>query len=68
MKGFIEITATEMDPAWLAFDPGKPGTIAHRLGGTWWCTRCFASPVPIDHVCQDITSNARRWVRTSLVP
>jgi hypothetical protein len=32
MKGLVEITATTMDPAWVALDRGTSGTIAHHLG------------------------------------
>lgn len=68
MSDWIEITATAMNPDWLVFDRGTPGTIAHRLGGTLWCTRCFSSPVTREHVCSDITGHSRRWVRTGLAP
>jgi hypothetical protein len=68
VRDFIEITAATMDPAWVIFDRGERGTVLHELGGTLWCTRCFASPVTSDHVCDDITSHSRRWVRTGLAP
>lgn len=68
MNGFVEITATEMNQAWVVFDPGEPGTVLHALGGTLWCMRCFASPVAQDHVCEEIQRGARRWVRASLSP
>lgn len=67
MRDFIEVTATTMDSAWVVFDPGKPGTVLHELGGSWWCKRCFASPAEAGHVCEDIERGARRWVRASLV-
>jgi hypothetical protein len=65
---WADVTATAMDPAWVVFDAGRPGTIAHRLGGGWWCRRCFASSVAEDHVCQDITNHSRRFVRADLRP
>jgi hypothetical protein len=67
MNGFVEVTAHMMNPRWVVFDRGKPGTIAHRLGGTRWCSRCFTSPVAANHVCSDIQIGARRWVQASLV-
>lgn len=66
MNGFVEITASEMNAAWLTFDPGKPGTVLHELGGTWWCTRCFSSSVAQDHVCEDVQRGARRFIRADL--
>ena len=66
VNGWIEVTASAMDPAWLVFEPGTPSTIAHELGGAWWCRRCFTSSVAQDHVCEDITNHTRRWVRASL--
>ncbi|MDA8320715.1 MAG: hypothetical protein M0030_13035 [Actinomycetota bacterium] len=62
MTDFTEITATTMDPAWITYERGKPGTIAHMHGGTWWCARCFALNVSDRHVCADIERGARRWV------
>jgi hypothetical protein len=63
VRGFVEVTASEMNEAWLVFEPGTPGTVAHELGGTWWCRRCFTSPATSEHVCEDIASHSRRWVR-----
>jgi hypothetical protein len=67
VNDWIEVTEAEMDPAWVVFDQGKPGTVLHELGGGWWCRRCFTSPVASDHVCQDIATGGRRWVLASLV-
>jgi len=70
---FIEVTTTQMDRAWVVYDPGRPGTLAARLGGTWWCVRCFRTDArqpdfASSHVCEDIASGARRWVRKDLAP
>jgi hypothetical protein len=56
----------EINPAWVVFDPGEPGTVLHGLGGTLWCMRCFASPVAQDHVCEDVQRGARRFIRADL--
>jgi hypothetical protein len=63
MDGWTEITTATMDPAWIMFERGKPGTLAHRLGGTWWCRRCFTLNAEDTHVCEDIRRGARRWTR-----
>jgi hypothetical protein len=67
MKGeaamaFVEVTTATMNPEWMTHYPGQPGTIAHQLGGTWWCIRSFATGVTRDHVCEDIERGGRRWV------
>ncbi len=64
---FTEVTATAMDPSWITYDRGKPGTIAHMLGGTWWCTHCFALNITDQHVCADIENRTRRWIRAGLL-
>ena len=68
MADFVEISAAEMDPSWITYERGTPGTLAHRLGGCWWCRRCFATSVDRDHICSDIVSGGRRWVRANLLP
>lgn len=59
---FTEITATVMPADAVVFYRGRPGTIGHEMGGTWWCTRCYETRVAEDHVCWDIQRGARRWV------
>ncbi|GEM_PF-4604296 len=61
---FAETTATEMDPDWIEVLVGVPGTLAHKLGPSLWCRRCYETrDVRLDHVCWDITAGARRWTR-----
>jgi hypothetical protein len=67
MAEFIDITSAAMDPSWISYERGTLGTLAHRLGGCWWCRRCFATSVDRDHVCSDIVSGGRRWVRANLL-
>jgi hypothetical protein len=68
---FVEITATQMNWRWIAYDQGMPGTLAALHGGSWWCIRCFRTDAgqpdfATSHICQDIASGARRWVRADL--
>ena len=70
---FVEITATQMDREWVVYDPGMPGTLAALRGGSWWCVRCFRTDAgqpdfATSHICQDIATGARRWVRADLAP
>jgi len=70
---FVEVTTTRMDREWVVCDSGMPGTLAARLGGTWWCVRCFRTDAgqpdfAASHVCADIATGGRRWVRQDLAP
>jgi hypothetical protein len=70
---FVEITTTQMDRGWVVYDPGMPGTVAAQRGGFWWCVRCFRPDTgqpdfASSHICDDIVSGGRRWVRQDLVP
>ena len=70
---FAGITTTQMDRAWVVYDPGMLGSLAAQLRGTWWCVRCFRTDAgqpdfASSHVCEDIASGARRWVRKDLAP
>ena len=70
-KEFVEITATRMDRRWVVYDRGMPGTLAALHGGSWWCIRCFRTDAgqpdfATSHICQDIASGAKRWVRADL--
>ena len=69
VNGWIEVTASAMDPAWLVFDRGTPGTVAHELGGAWWCRRCFTSPATGKSMCARTSPTTPvDGCRASLVP
>lgn len=62
--GWREVTTDQMDPDDVQVYVGAPGTIFRHLGRPELiCTRCHATNVQLTHVCADIKTGARRWVR-----